>query len=858
MAMPLETQRDIADEVGSFWADPLGFVYWCFPWGAKGTPLEKFTDPEDWQIEILRRLGEQVRAGAGSAAETRAAIQIAVSSGHGCGKPLKYNEIVYTPAGYKQIGMLLVGDFVLGGDGRPCRVTGVYPQGPQQLYRVSFSDGSSVLAGGTHQWAVKTNADRARGKPARVVTTDEMRGQLHRKYQIPMCGAAEFAPRPVDVDPYVLGYSLANGNLCTQSAVRVSCYDEGVFDEIDRRLPDGYGCHGSGQGGRYRHISQQTGCFVGDANPIWHALERYGLARVKSHEKFIPTEYLYNTVESRIDLLRGLMDGDGCVSPRKGRPNGYRCVFSTSSAQLRDDVVWLVQSLGGVAGYSADDRRGRKIKIAENHATTNHINYQVSINLPNSINPFFVERKLAMYELWVETTKREPIRAVVSIEAEEVADAYCIAVDNPESLYLTKDFIVTHNTALINWIILWFMSTRTHPHIVVTANTKPQLQGKTWSELAKWHGLAINRDWFKRTKDKLACVWAPDTWFTEATAWDKASPQSFAGTHGDHVLMIFDEGSEIPEIIWEVTEGALTVGECIWIVFGNPTLNTGRFRECWRQMREFWSTMQVDSRTVRITNKKIIERQIKAYGEDSDFVRIRVLGLFPRASVQQLIGDDIVMAARERDPAGFENAPLQFGIDCARFGDDQTVLYMRQGAATRNVIKWRGLDEVQIADKVTYWAHAVKPHQIVFDGSGGYGAGAYDLVRRRGFEDITYACNFGSRASSPERFKNKRIEMWWRMMEWLRDVGCIDDRDQELYDDLIGPVYFYASHSSQLQLESKQDMKDRQLPSPDTADALALTFAYPVHPLERERPRDKLTRNRMRIEARRSRPWQAN
>ena len=186
-------------------------------------------------------------------------------------------------------------------------------------------------------------------------------------------------------------------------------------------------------------------------------------------------------------------------------------------------------------------------------------------------------------------------------------------------------------TGFVAWIILWFMSTREFPQVVVTANTKTQLTTKTWRELSKWHKLAINRDWFDWTATKFAHVLYPEVWFAAAIPWTEHNSEAFAGTHEKHVLVVFDEASAIADKIWEVTEGAMTTPGAMWLAFGNPTQTTGRFAQCFGKFKHRWATRQIDSRTAKMANKAQIQKWIDDYGEDHDFVRVRVRGVFPRA-----------------------------------------------------------------------------------------------------------------------------------------------------------------------------------------------------------------------------------
>ena len=378
-------------------------------------------------------------------------------------------------------------------------------------------------------------------------------------------------------------------------------------------------------------------------------------------------------------------------------------------------------------------------------------------------------------------------------------------------------------TAFVAWTIHWFMATRPNPQVVVTANTKNQLDSKTWRELAKWNQKALNGHWFEVKATRMELKDSPETWFASAIPWTEHNSESFAGTHEEHVLIVFDEASAIADIIWDVSEGAMTTAGAKWVALGNPTKNTGRFRECWGRFRHRWHTMQVDSRTAKMADQTQIKEWIADYGEDSDFVRVRVKGEFPKSSSAQLISTAIVEAAVAYKAVGFEKLPLVVGVDVARFGDDQTVICARRGRKVYPLSKFRELDTMQVAGHVAAVIKSLKPALVNID-IGAMGAGVVDRLREQGFE--VRGVNFGGEPVDKVKYANKRAEMWGEMAAWLKEAGEIPD-DYELRQDLIGPEYSYTS-SQQLLLEKKESMKRRGLSSPDCADALALTFAAPV------------------------------
>ena len=385
-------------------------------------------------------------------------------------------------------------------------------------------------------------------------------------------------------------------------------------------------------------------------------------------------------------------------------------------------------------------------------------------------------------------------------------------------------------SALCSWLILWGLSTMENTRGVITANTKDQLTKKTWPELKKWHNLCITRDWFELT---ATAIFAKNeayslTWRFDAIPWSKENSEAFAGLHnqGQRIVVIFDEASAIDDLIWEVTEGALTDKDTqiIWIVFGNPTRNTGRFFDCFHKFRHLWKGRHVDARTVNITNKALHAEWIETYGIESDFVKVRVLGQFPSQSDRQFIGVDLVDAARGKhlDRTQYEFAPVILGLDPAWYGEDSIEIVMRQGLMSKVLASYPKNDnDIELAGHLARFQDEYKADAVFID--MGYGTGVYSAgkMMNRDWQLVP----FGGKSGRQDCL-NKRMEMWYLMREWLQNGGTLPD-DQQLCDDLVGPEY-QVRLDGKLVLESKDEMKKRGLPSPNKGDALALTFAMPV------------------------------
>lgn len=406
-------------------------------------------------------------------------------------------------------------------------------------------------------------------------------------------------------------------------------------------------------------------------------------------------------------------------------------------------------------------------------------------------------------------------------------------------------------TALVGWIILWFASCYTFPQIVVTANTKTQLLTKTWRELAKWHRLSINAHWFEWTATQLKHRAYPDTWFASAIPWSKASTEAFAGTHEKFVLVVMDEASAIDDAIHDVTEGAMTTPGAVWLCFGNPTKNTGRFAEYFGRLKHRWRTWQVDSRTAKKANKAQIQQWVDDYGEDSDFVRVRVRGVFPRAGSMQLISSELVMQAMQREALVNNDHARVMGLDVARHGDDQSCTVKRQGLKVWPIRRYRISDLMQLAARFAQDIDEFNPDGVMIDVTG-MGWGVYDRLRQMRKDVAFYPIQVGEAALDPNKFYNRRAELWWAIKEATEAGLCLPD-DRELETDLTGIEYGYDVRE-RVQVEKKEDMKARGLASPDSADALGLTYALSVTV---KRPKSQTWRDRLRHQRRYGRSQQA-
>ena len=400
-------------------------------------------------------------------------------------------------------------------------------------------------------------------------------------------------------------------------------------------------------------------------------------------------------------------------------------------------------------------------------------------------------------------------------------------------------------TAFMGMLADWAMSCWDGAKVMITANTEKQLRTKTSPEVAKWFKTSLTETWFDISTDSIKTVDPKhkENWRLDFVTWSLNNTEAFAGLHnlGNIILVIEDEASSIPDKISEVIEGALLDENTviIWLKFGNPTENAGPFRECFRRNRHRWLTEHIDSRTVEGTNKEYLRRLIDDNGIDSDKVKVRVLGQFPAQSAKQFISSDDVDAARARHlrPDQYQFAPVIIGVDPAWTGDDSFEIMLRQGLYSKSLRSIPKNDnDVDMAGIIAHLETEHKADAVFVD--AGYGTGIVSIGQAMGRSwQLVW---FGGKANDPGYF-NKRAEIWGMGRRWLKEGGVIDPKDDMLYQDLIGPET-HGRTDGKIQLESKEDMKERQLPSPNRGDALMLTFAQPVAKRDHSAKMDSIAR----------------
>ncbi|MEU8886471.1 PhoH family protein [Streptomyces sp. NPDC048442] len=362
---------------------------------------------------------------------------------------------VLTPDGWRPIGDLRVGDLVVGSDGEPTPVLGVYPQGEKDIYRVSAQDGSWTLCCAEHLWTVRTADDRRRDQPWRVLETKEMIGNLRaghaRRYELPLLTApVEFPEREVPMDPYALGLLLGDGCMTGGTTPSFATEDPELALALGAALPGVSVRHKGGPDYVLNRV-KTPGSVATRENPVTGALRALDLIGARPHSRFVPDDYRFNSSEVRLAVLQGLLDADG--GPVTQADRTCRIQYSTTSIPLRDDVIALVQSLGGVAytrrgaaqGREPGRARGREV----HHRYDSHV---IDIRLPEGIEPFRLARKREKYH--EAGGGGRPVRFIDSIEPAGREEAVCIQVAAEDSLYVTQDYLLTHNTLNSAFVVL--------------------------------------------------------------------------------------------------------------------------------------------------------------------------------------------------------------------------------------------------------------------------------------------------------------------------------------------------------------------------------------------------------------------
>jgi hypothetical protein len=443
---------------------------------------------------------------------------------------------------------------------------------------------------------------------------------------------------------------------------------------------------------------------------------------------------------------------------------------------------------------------------------------------PNDAPPDF-----SAFDFALQRYNRAPIAFVREVLLQE-PDAWQIEALRGFARGFTRHSIKSGHgvgkSCLAAWVVLWFCCTRAPFKCALTAPSAPQLFDVLWPELLKWMS-RMPEQWqalWDVTADHITLKSDRECFVTARTSRPE-TPEAMAGLHSANILLVADEASGIDEKVYEAASGSMSSSGAITLLIGNPTRDSGFFWRTHTLERDRWRCMTVSSAESTRVDPAYVAEMSQRYGPESNAFRVRVLGQFPAGSDDTFIPGELVDAAMNRDTVLDTGAPILWGLDCARFGADASVLIKRQGACvTEPPRRWRNIDLMVLAGAVKHefdLAQASRPSLIAID-SIGIGAGVVDRLQEQGLPVL--GVNVAESPANANNYMRLRDELWARMREWLATRTVRLPRDDQMRDDLVSARYTFSS-TGKLQIESKESMRRRGLPSCDSADALMLTLA---------------------------------
>lgn len=419
------------------------------------------------------------------------------------------------------------------------------------------------------------------------------------------------------------------------------------------------------------------------------------------------------------------------------------------------------------------------------------------------------------------------VREILGAVPEAYQEDLLRAVGRGERKISVRSGHGTGKSTTLSWVMIWFVLFRFPCKVVVTAPTTAQLYDALFAEMKRWlnelpEALQVL---FEVKTDRVELVAAPSEAFISARTSRAEQPEALAGVHSDHVLLVVDEASGVPEQVFEAASGSMSGHSAITILAGNPTRTSGTFFETHNRLSDHWYTLHwscIDSPRV---SEAFVEEMKLRYGEDSNAYRIRVLGEFAQGDDDTIIPLHLAEAAKTRDVKMTPNTRPIWGLDVARFGSDRTALCKRYGSVVTEVETWKGLDLMQTVGRVKAQYDGMlpseRPSEILVDVIG-LGSGVYDRLRELSLPvrsiNVSEAPAFGN------TYNNLRTELIFRFRGWLEQRGSRLPDDPELIAELTSIRYSFAS-TGKMKAEGKDDMRRRGLKSPDKADAVFLTFA---------------------------------
>jgi hypothetical protein len=731
------------------------------------------------------------------------------------GKVQNNSLIIDTPDGKRSWGDIEVGDYLFGKNGGRTQVLGKFPHKGWKFYRVEFDDGTATYCGKEHLWAVKGRKQRRRGLDWTVMSLGEIMdiGVMRpngvsnsKQWEIPTTSPVEYEQQIVFIDPYLYGAFLGDGSK-GRNTFSSGTEDWDHWIEVFSKEYD-LGVQHYGEGFSLLRFME--------------VFTEY--SDVPTNSLFVHDDYKYNTIDVRLAVLQGLLDTDGNVG------GDSRAEFVSISERLVDDVIWLARSLGMTVRKGKEKKPFYYSKDREKiHCQTAYVCYISYMGT----DLFRLERK---QERLTGNQARYTSKWIKSIEYSHREDGHCVKVDSPDNLYLTNDFIVTHNTSMDAILVLWFQSVF-HEDTVIpcTAPSKHQLEDNLWGEIGLWHSRMLP-DFRDRIKVMSNKVIVPG--LSKCMAVGRTSPpdnsEALAGFHAKNLMIIVDEASGIRDKVFEVAEGTLSTPGARLLMTGNPTRTSGLFYRSHTSEKRYWNCFTLNCEESPHVSKSYCEQREEKYGRDSDVYRVRVLGEFPKGSADALIPLQWVETAIGRDIQD-SNSERIAGLDVADGGEDLCGFVIRQGKTITNIRQWSHKDLMQTVGTVVHEYREKKSFDRIHVDGIGVGSGVAARLKELGVP--TLSVNVGESSPNSDRYNRLRDDVWWRCRVWFEDKLCgISDKiDKEELDCIVGElsgITFQYLSNGKLKVQGKSAFKEDGVKisdglkrSPNVGDALCLTLA---------------------------------
>jgi hypothetical protein len=419
------------------------------------------------------------------------------------------------------------------------------------------------------------------------------------------------------------------------------------------------------------------------------------------------------------------------------------------------------------------------------------------------------------------------VKEVLGVEPDEWQQDFLNAVASGERKISIRSGHGVGKSTTASWAMLWFLLTRYPVKVVVTAPTSAQLYDALFAELKRWVKELPQpiQELLDVKQERIELKASATEAFISARTSRAEQPEALQGVHSDNVMLVADEASGVPEAVFEAAAGSMSGHNALTILLGNPVRSSGFFFDTHNRLKDEWWTRRVSCIDSTRVSKEYVQDMKSRYGEESNAFRIRVLGEFPRSDDDTIIPMELLESAKHRDTRAYEDAPIVWGLDVARFGSDSSVLCKRQSNVVHTLERWRNLDLMQLTGAVVaqYEAcdHKNRPAEILVD-SIGLGAGVVDRLR-----ELKLPCRGINVSESPAMggtYLNLRAELWHKAKAWLEKRDCKIPNNEDLIGELATVRYTFTSNGK-IKIESKDDIRRRGLKSPDMADAFVLTFA---------------------------------